>query len=171
MGNYTNRFFMGTKLFFAGILAAGLLISCEESGNNPETKDSLTDTVKHANIVPTVTDPIGPVSKRISDSIYEGAFIERYDNGVIRKRGDISGGLAHGEWLSFYPDGKVWSKGTYLEGLRTGYAVSYHPDGSKSSEGYYKKGQFVGNWKFWDEHGSLVEKKYGGDTTGLTIQK
>jgi antitoxin component YwqK of YwqJK toxin-antitoxin module len=111
-----------------------------------------------------VSEPVAPVSKRISDSIYNGEFVEKYETGIIYKRGEIAGGLAEGEWLTFYRDGKLWSKGNYHNGLRTGYAVSYWPNGQKSSEGYYAEGKMVGNW---NEEGKSVAKTFPGtpDTT------
>lgn len=162
MENYTNRFFMGYKTLAITAAISIALFSCTEETTKGNEKDSLppSDTNKPVRTT-TVSEPTAPVSKRVADSIYNGTFEERYDNGVIRKKGDISGGLAHGEWLSFYPSGKIWSKGTYKNGLRTGYAVSYYENGEKSSEGYYNEGRFTGKWIFWDERGNKVEKDYG----------
>lgn len=117
-----------------------------------------------------VTPPNSPVPQQVADSIWDGDYIEKYPNGVIKKRGYIKGGLASGDWLTFYEDGKPYSKGTYHSGYRTGYGVSWYHDGHKSSEGYYYMGKTVGKWKYWSEQGhNLVEKDYGGtlpDTTG-----
>jgi hypothetical protein len=117
-----------------------------------------------------VTPPNSPVPKQVADSIWDGDFIEKYPNGIIKKRGYIKGGLASGEWLTFYEDGTPYSKGAYHSGYRTGYGVSWYHDGQKSSEGYYYMGKTVGVWKYWSEQGhNLIEKDYGGqlpDTTG-----
>lgn len=154
---------MVRKLLFPAILCFAMISGCTEKpgATTAETKDSASASHSEPAHTMTVNEPVAPVAKRISDSIYNGEYIERYDNGVIRKRGDISGGVAHGEWLSFYPDGKIWSKGTYANGLRNGYGVSYYQNGNKSSEGYYKDGNFVGVWKFWDEAGNMQKKDYG----------
>jgi antitoxin component YwqK of YwqJK toxin-antitoxin module len=155
---------MHRKLIFPAIFFMAFLVACtEETSGDGSTKDSpaaKADSQKPKQGM-TVNEPVSPVPKQVSDSIYNGEYIERYDNGVIRKRGDIAGGVAHGEWMSFYPDGKIWSKGTYKGGLRQGYGVSYHENGTKSSEGYYKDGNFVGVWKFWDEYGNMSERDYG----------
>src|ERR1044072_4267970 len=68
-----------------------------------------------------VTPPVSPVPQQAADSIWNGDYIEKYDNGVVKKRGYVSGGLASGEWLTFYEDGKPWSRGNYHNGVRTGY--------------------------------------------------
>lgn len=155
---------MAKKLILPVILFLFLAGSC--TSEQPSATNPAADTTTNAKPAEpkhsvTVDDHVAPVPKRISDSIYNGEYIERYENGVIRKRGDIAGGVAHGEWLSFYPSGKLWSKGTYVNGLRTGYGVSYYENGQKSSEGYYKDGNFVGVWKFWTEQGELATKDYG----------
>lgn len=117
----------------------------------------------------TVTTPIAPVPKQAADSIWNGDYVEKYSNGMTKKRGYISGGLATGEWMTFYDDGKPWSRGTYHDGVRTGYGISWYHDGQKSSEGYYNNGKMVGMWNYWSESThQLSVKDYGGvlpDTT------
>lgn len=155
--------------FISLITVAMLLTASCGTTENKETKiDSVTvDTTNIGNSGVTVSEPVAPVSKRISDSIYNGEYVEKYETGIIYKRGEIAGGLAEGEWLTFYRDGKLWSKGNYHNGLRTGYAVSYWPNGQKSSEGYYAEGKMVGNWIWWNEEGKSVAKTFPGtpDTT------
>jgi hypothetical protein len=154
-------------------LTVTLIIGCspDQPANNV---DSVTATVPSDQDVPlkslSVTPPNSPVPQQVADSIWDGDYIEKYDNGVIKKRGYVKGGLASGDWLTFYEDGKPYSRGTYRNGYRTGYGVSWYHDGSKSSEGYYNQGKTVGKWKYWSEQGhNLVERDYGGvmpDTAG-----
>lgn len=161
------------KIFYAAV-GAILLASC--SGAQPQNAaDSTggTATTQTQQNTPlqslSVTPPNSPVPKQAADSIWEGDYIERYPNGVIKKRGYVKGGLASGDWLTFYDDGKPYSKGTYHAGYRVGYGVSWYHDGQKSSEGYYNQGKMVGTWKYWSEGDhQLLEKDYGGvlpDTT------
>lgn len=111
-----------------------------------------------------VTPPVAPVPQQAADSIWNGDYIEKYPNGLTKKRGYISGGLASGEWLTFYEDGKPWSRGYYHNGIRTGYGVSWYHDGQKSSEGYYNHGKQVGVWSYWSEFNhDLTVKDYGGE--------
>jgi hypothetical protein len=147
------------KLFFPAVLATALLFSCGDAAESGKT-DSVAGSKKGM----TVSDPLGHEPHvAIEDSVFNGAFVDRYDNGVIYMKGDVSGGLRHGEWMTFYKSGKEWSRGTYKAGLREGYGVSYWENGQKSSEGNYKADQMVGKWKFWDEKGRMVEKDFGGE--------
>ena len=112
----------------------------------------------------TVSEPLDaqPHKVKQQDSIFNGPYEERYDNGVIYMRGEVAGGMRAGQWITFYQDGKEWSRGTYKAGFREGYGVSYWQNGQKSSEGNYKGDKMVGKWKFWSEEGKLVEKDFGG---------
>ena len=162
------------KIYYTGALAI-LLLAC-----NPDQPTSAVDTTKTTNTtVPTdqdvpvkalsVTPPNSPVPKQVADSIWDGDYIEKYDNGIVKKRGYIKGGLASGEWITFYEDGMPYSRGTYHSGYRTGYGVSFYHDGQKSSEGYYNMGKAVGVWKYWSEEGHhLIEKDYGGQVPDST---
>lgn len=116
-----------------------------------------------------VTPPVSPVPQQAADSIWNGDYVEKYPNGVVKKRGYIAGGLATGEWLTFYEDGKPWSRGFYRNGIRNGYGVSWHHDGQKSSEGYYNQGKPVGKWSYWSEYNhELMVKDYGGEMPDTT---
>ena len=163
------------KIFYAAV-GAILLASC--SGGQPQNAaDSTSGTATTQQTQEngplqslSVTPPNSPGPKQAADSIWEGDYVEKYPNGVIKKRGYVKGGLASGDWLTFYDDGKPYSKGTYHAGYRVGYGVSWYHDGQKSSEGYYNQGKMVGTWKYWsDGNHQLLEKDSGGvlpDTTG-----
>lgn len=149
------------------ILALAALASCTPATNDTSDKDSTTVNVTEEKNAPvrslSVTPPVSPVPKQAADSIWNGDYIERYPNGIVKKRGYVAGGLASGEWLTFYDDGKPYSKGQYHNGIRVGYGVSWYHNGDMSSEGYYDQGKPVGKWKYWSEQGHvLTEKDYGG---------
>jgi antitoxin component YwqK of YwqJK toxin-antitoxin module len=144
------------KIFFLSIFSAALFFAC--GSPDDETKNDTAGSKKGM----TVSDPLGHEPHAVKDSIFNGEHIERYDNGVIFMRGDVSGGLRHGEWITFYQSGKEWSRGFYEAGLRQGHGVSYWENGQKSSEGEYKDDRMIGKWKFWDAQGKMVEKDFGG---------
>lgn len=157
------------------MLAIGVLLmqSCgtEQPQNTGDTTSHVIQSQENAPVKTlSVTPPNSPVPKQVADSIWNGEYIDRYPNGVIRIRGEVQAGLATGEWLTFYDDGKPYSRGHYRNGVRTGYGVSWYHDGQKSSEGYYNNGKTVGQWKYWSESThQLMLKDYGGempDTTG-----
>ena len=153
----------------ATALALLFAVSCDE-GPHDAVQDSTEEDTAFVTRSMTVSPPTSPVPKKVADSIWQGDYIERYPNGVVKIRGYIEGGLATGEWMSFYDDGKLWSQGTYHKGLRIGYGVSWHHNGEMSSEGYYNEGKQVGVWKYWSEAGHKeIAKDFGGqmpDTTG-----
>jgi hypothetical protein len=154
------------KLFFIAAVAA--LTSCASGTNNGNATDSTKNKSPEEKNAPvrglSVTPPVSPVPKQAADSIWNGDYIERYANGIVKKRGYVAGGLASGEWLTFYEDGKPYSKGQYHNGIRVGYGVSWYHNGEMSSEGYYNQGKPVGLWKYWTEEGHvLTEKDYGGE--------
>jgi antitoxin component YwqK of YwqJK toxin-antitoxin module len=147
------------KLFFLPLIAVLFLAACGtpaekvKPGSDSTAKSGLSIGDEHDDLHQPHT----------VDSIFNGPFIDRYDNGVIYMKGEVSGGLRVGEWITFYESGKEWSKGIYKAGLREGYGVSYHENGQKSSEGNYKNDRMVGKWKFWNEQGQLKEKDFGGE--------
>lgn len=154
------------KYYF--ILAIAALASCTPTTDNSAGADSAKNKPAEEKNAPvrslSVTPPVSPVPKQAADSIWNGDYIERYPNGIVKKRGYVAGGLASGEWLTFYDDGKPYSKGQYHNGIRTGYGVSWYHNGDMSSEGYYNQGKPVGKWKYWSEQGHvLTEKDYGGE--------
>jgi hypothetical protein len=149
------------KSIITFVFATLLFTACGDPTKRPmTTADSLAAKMQ-AEL--TVSNPVGPVKKNIADSIYNGELVERYDNGVIYKKGTIQNGVAQGIWMTFYRDGKKWSQGVYAQGIREGEGISWWPNGIVSSKGNYKQGKMVGKWFFSDESGGVVEKDFGGE--------
>lgn len=172
-----NRLCVKGALVF---LISGLTLVLPSCGTDQPVKTS--DTAEHRADEKnepvksiSVTPPNSPVPQQAADSIWNGDYVEKYPNGVVKKRGYVQAGLASGEWLTFYEDGNKYSRGFYHNGIRTGYGVSWYHDGQMSSEGYYNNGKTVGKWKYWSETDHhLIEKDYGGempDTTGTQKMK
>ncbi|MCU0435530.1 MAG: hypothetical protein MUC87_18875 [Bacteroidia bacterium] len=152
-------------IFLAGISLA----SC---GGKPAAPVNNTDSVTQNGETRglTVNRVSAPVTKKVSDSIFNGDYIERYDNGIIFKRGYIQGGEAQGTWRSFHRNGKLYSQGEYKNGIRQGYAVTYDEAGNMTSEGYYKDGKQVGKWKY-DLNGVKKEVDFGGEVPAEYLKK
>lgn len=160
------------SVFFSVVFSLALIVGCspdQPAATNSDTTEHRADAQNEPVKSISVTPPNSPVPKQAADSIWNGDYIEKYPNGIVKKRGYVQNGLASGEWLTFYEDGKPYSKGYYHNGIRTGYGVSWYHDGKMSSEGYYNEGKTVGKWKYWSESShQLMEKDYGGampDTT------
>lgn len=163
---------LSVQLILCSLFSAGVILSSCGTGSTEVNSDSAGDSLRDTatTTAMTVTEPVSPVPKIEADSIWNGDYVKKYPNGLVEKRGYISGGLASGEWLTFYEDGKPWSKGYYHNGVRTGYGVSWHHNGQKSSEGYYNNGSPVGVWSYWSESTHQLQvKDWGGvmpDTSG-----
>ena len=109
----------------------------------------------------TNTKPV-PFAAKANDEVtapvQNGVFEERYENGIIKVKGNYAGGKRHGSWVSFFKNGKTWSEGLYVNGAREGMAVVWYENGQKYYEGKYEKGKEVGTWKFWDDKGALIKE-------------
>lgn len=145
------------KIIFFSLCISAFLFSCNNAAEKTKT-DSAGDSAKKGL---SVSDPLAPQPHKVNDTIFNGEFVDRYENGVIYMKGEVSGGIREGEWITFYRSGKEWSRGIYKNGLRQGHGVSYFENGQKSSEGEYKDDKMTGVWKFWDENGNVVEKDFG----------
>jgi hypothetical protein len=145
------------KIVLLSVFISALIFSCNDS-----TVAGKTDSANGNKKGLSVSDPLAPQPHKVNDTIFNGDYIDRYENGVIYMKGEVSGGVRVGEWITFYRSGKEWSRGIYVNGLRQGHGVSYYESGQKSSEGEYKDDKMIGKWQFWDENGNVVEKDFGG---------
>lgn len=68
-------------------------------------------------------------------------------------------GRRDGEWRYFYPNGQLWSLGHYQNGKKEGKKEVYWQDGTKRYEGQFKADQKDGTWIFYNEDGSVLQKK------------
>jgi hypothetical protein len=150
------------------VFALILLAACSGKPVTTPAKDTTTTPGQTRGL--SVSPVSAPITKKVSDSIFNGDYIERYDNGVIFKRGYIQGGQAQGTWLSFHPNGKLYSQGEYKNGIRQGYAVSYDEKGNMTSEGYYKDGKHIGKWMY-NLNGVKKEIDYGGEIPAEYLKK
>lgn len=148
--------------------ACVLLAACSGKPAQTTTTDTTTEPGQTRGL--SVSPVSAPVTKRVSDSVFNGDYIERYESGIIFKRGYIQGGQAQGTWRTFHPNGKLYSQGEYKNGIRQGYAVSYDENGSMTSEGYYKDGKHVGKWVY-NLNGVKKEIDYGGEIPAEYLKK
>lgn len=148
--------------------SCALLAAC--SGKPAQTTAADTTTGSGQTRGLSVSPVSAPVTKKVSDSIFNGDYIERYETGIIFKRGYIQGGQAQGTWRTFHPNGKLYSQGEYKNGVRQGYAVSYDENGNMTSEGYYKDGKHVGKWMY-NLNGVKKEIDYGGEVPAEYLRK
>lgn len=123
------------------------LLSCSEGQKNDATK-------KDGQPPAAETDkPVVAQPRAAFDTLKDGEFTMRYDNGVIRMKGYYMNGKREGEWASFFPSGKLQSEGFFTQGRRDHKATVYYEDGKKMYEGQYKDGVMVGKWTYYNPDG------------------
>ena len=81
--------------------------------------------------------------------------LEHYSNGIKKLEGEKVNGERHGMWKYYYDNGFLWSEGKFWYGERKGYSIIYYNTGKKQMEGEYVKDLKVGEWKLWNQDGSL----------------
>ena len=133
MSNSITSSFTNQKWFF--VILFFFFISCQEK--------SLTN----KNII-----------TKIEQETKTGEFIEKYDNGTIKIKGDLVKGLRQGLWESFFENGVKWSESTYLFGIREGAYKIFYPNGKLKIHGAYKNEKKSGIWYFYNENGQFEKE-------------
>jgi antitoxin component YwqK of YwqJK toxin-antitoxin module len=88
----------------------------------------------------------------------DGVWIQQWkDTRNMLYNGQYDHGKPTGEWQRYYPDGNLAAVMTHVQDTMVVDAVFFHTDGAtKASEGRFQKKQKEGNWKIWNEKGTLV---------------
>jgi len=76
--------------------------------------------------------------------------------GNLEAKENYINGLLSGDFEEYFPNGKLKTKSSFAFGLPNGWSVVYREDGSKQIEGNSKLGKKVGEWKEYDDNGTLV---------------
>lgn len=92
------------------------------------------------------------------DSSYSGEYVDKYDNGITKFKGNFRFGKKHGQWMAFYPTGLAWSELHFDKGLREGPNITYFENGKIRYEGYYRNDVRDSVWMYYDSIGNLAEK-------------
>lgn len=70
-----------------------------------------------------------------NEVLWDGKYIEYFDNGIIFQEGYFSNGLKNGKWIEYYTN-RI-----------------------RKNEGYYVSGAQLGEWNYYSRDGSLINKK------------
>ena len=72
----------------------------------------------------------------------EGPWVNYWDNGQLRLKGDYRDRGREGPWVSYWENGQLEMKGDYKNGKTEGPWVGYNEDGTvnKGNTGTYKNG-------------------------------
>jgi hypothetical protein len=76
------------------------------------------------------------------------------DGGVMK--GEVRDGERVGQWTAYFPNGALRSQRTYVNGLTEGVTEVFYEDGSLYYSGQYRAGKSVGEWRFFDQQGTLI---------------
>ena len=77
-----------------------------------------------------------------------------FDNGMIKSRYVYTNAQTY-TVTNYFQSGKAMETGSFLNGKMDGYWVTYNELGMKTAEAFYKGGDKTGDWKVFDETGSL----------------
>lgn len=130
-----------------------LAYACDPPEPKAQPGAAKADSVVVATQPPAVTD--GPVAIKGPD-------------GKLRIEGNMRNGQRHGVWTSYHPNGTIASRSAYVDGRLNGVTVVFHTNGQLYYTGDYRMGKQVGDWRFYDEEGTLL-KTVHYDSTGTVI--
>jgi uncharacterized protein len=89
------------------------------------------------------------------------------EDGSLQAEGDYQNGKKHGEWVTYFSRGQVASKGKYENDYLVGPWIHYFEDGKVSSSGEYgSHGVKIGNWKTFNENGTVKSEVEYNQGTG-----
>jgi len=95
--------------------------------------------------VPFTGKVTGQEQGSIKNGKKDGSWIEYWDNGQLKLKGNWKNGMSEGSWVYYYDNGKLDSKGDFKNGHLEGSWVSYKRNGTVSKEltGTYKNGKKI----------------------------
>lgn len=71
----------------------------------------------------------------------EGEYIEYFDFGQTRVKGQYVNGLRHGEWTEYQPNGKPIVLNRYFKGEKHGWCLAFDANGKETNRVYYYYGK------------------------------
>jgi len=94
-------------------------------------------------------------TKKGEKTTYSGEFIEYFDNGKIKGRGEFKDGLVNGLRTVYYENGNKRREINYSNGINDGASIEYYPSGQKKQEANFKNGKEDGTFKIFFEDGEV----------------
>ena len=109
----------------------------------------------------------GKVQGTLKDGVWEGLYLEYFDDGQLRYKETYKNGKLNGNSETYYENGQLFWKGVYKNGKYHGLWESYWQHGTIRNQGYFKDGERHGITLIFDRvtgDGSLTIRqifKYG----------
>jgi len=101
----------------------------------------------------------------VTDGILE---IQIPDGGMMK--GEVRNSVRQGPWIAYFADGTLRSRGSYVDGEMDGPTEVFHPNGMPFYIGQYRMGISVGEWRFYDQDGTLL-KTVMHDSSGRIVEQ
>ena len=133
------------KRILAPILLMVLLFPALALGEEV-TMDDLVETnglvYKKSTDVPFTGKVTGQEQGTFKNGKKEGPWVDYWENGQLKMKGDYRDRGREGPWVSYWENGQLEMKGDYKNGKTEGPWVGYNEDGTvnKGNTGTYKNG-------------------------------
>lgn len=104
-----------------------------------------------------------------SATLPEGHNVVRAADGRPVMEGEIVQGQRDGQWTSYTEQGRVKSRNQYVHGVLEGPTIVFYDNGQVRYTGQHHRDKPVGEWRFYDEQGALMEVT-GYDSSGVAVK-
>lgn len=94
-------------------------------------------------------------TKKGESKPYSGEFIEYYENGKVKGKGEFKDGLVNGLRIMYYENGEKSLERNYLAGQNEGSSIEYYPSGQIKQEAIFINGKENGVLKAYYENGQV----------------
>lgn len=94
-------------------------------------------------------------TKKGEKSCYTGQFMEYFENGKIKGKGEFKDGLVHGLRIVYYENGNKSLERKYSNGINDGPSIEYYPSEQIKQEANFKNGKEDGTLKAFYENGQV----------------
>lgn len=98
-----------------------------------------------------------PVHEELANAINFQSLTE--SNGIFYTSGSKEAYTGWAKQMHVKEKGKVEWVGQFKDGKPDGAYTSWYENGEKSSEGHFKGGEREGDWVFYEEDGSVEERR------------
>jgi len=93
---------------------------------------------------------------RIDSKGNKQGFWKKFDKDILVFEGNFKDNVPVGEFKYYHPNGKLKSITFFIQGVHQVKTTIFHPNENKASEGQYVDQLKDGEWKYWDEDGTLI---------------
>ena len=99
-----------------------------------------------------------PLDEILAEAI-DMTSLGQADDGIFYKSGSKEAYTGWAKQMHVKEKGKVEWVGQFKDGKPDGAYTSWYENGEKSSEGHFKGGEREGDWVFYEEDGSVEERR------------